>query len=74
MYWSSNFEVYLKHTFNIDVFVFKLWSIFEVDFLNFWFYVQTQKCIWSRFPESIISSQTQKYTWGILHFRKIQEE
>ena len=34
MYLSSNFEVYLKLTFNIDVFILKLWSILEVDFLN----------------------------------------
>ena len=62
MYLSSNFEVYLKQTFNIDVFILKLWSVLEVDFLNLWIYVQTQKYIWSRFPKSIISFQTQKYT------------
>ena len=51
MYLSSKFEVYLKQTFNIDVFILKLWGILEVDFLNLWIYVQTQKYIWSRFPK-----------------------
>ena len=42
MYLSSNSEVYLKQTFNIDVFILKLWSIIEVYFPNLWIYVQTQ--------------------------------
>ena len=51
MYISSHPEVYLKQTFNIDVFVLKLRSILEVDVLNLWIYVQTQKYIRSRFPK-----------------------
>ena len=70
---SSNFEVYLKQTFNIDAFILKLWSILEVDFLNLWIYVQTQNYVWSRFPKSIISFQTHKFNLSILHFRKSQE-
>ena len=51
MYLSLNSEVYLKQVFNVDVFILKLWSILKVDFLNLWIYAQTQKYIWSRFPE-----------------------
>ena len=38
-------EVYLKRTFNIDVFILKIRSILEVDFLNLCIYDQTQKHI-----------------------------
>ena len=63
MYLSLNSEEYFKQTFNIDVFILKLWNILEVDFLNLWIYLQTQKYIWSRFPKYIyIFFQTQKYT------------
>ena len=34
MYLSSNTELYLQQTVNIDVFILKLRSILEVDFLN----------------------------------------
>ena len=43
MYISSNPEVYLKQSFNIYVFILKLWSIIEVAFLDLWIYLQTQK-------------------------------
>ena len=72
MYSSSNFEIYLKQTFN-DVFILKLWNLLELNSLNIGIGVQTQKYIWSRFPKSIISFQTQKYTWSIFHFRKSQQ-
>ena len=43
----------------------------EVDILNLWIYVKTQRYIRSRFPKSIISFQTLSfYTSSILHFRK----
>ena len=42
MYLSLNSEVYFKQTFNIDVFIMKLWYIPEVDLLNLWIYLQTQ--------------------------------
>ena len=70
MYISSHPEVYLEQTFNIGVFILKLWSILEVDFLNFWIYVQPQKDIRSRFPKVIIFFQAQKYTWST-SFQKI---
>ena len=73
MYLSPNFEIYLKQTFNNDVFILKLWNLLELNSLNIGIGVQTQKYIWSRFPKLIISFQTQKYTWSILHFRKSQE-
>ena len=40
----SKLEVYLKHTYRIDAFsFFKLKSILEVDFLNLYICIQTQK-------------------------------
>ena len=54
MYLPLNSETYLKQAFNIDVFILKLWSTLkvEVDFLNLWIYVETQKHIWSRFSKT----------------------
>ena len=49
LFWNS--EVFLKQTFNIDVFILKLISILPVRLSNLCIYVQTQKYIWSRFPK-----------------------
>ena len=43
MYILSNSEVYLKQAFNIDVFILRLCSILEVDFLNLGISFKTQK-------------------------------
>ena len=48
MYFFSNLEVYLKQSFNIDVFILKVRSRLEVDFLNLFIYLQTLKYTWSR--------------------------
>ena len=63
MYLSSNSEVYLKQTFNIDVFIFKLRSILEVDFLNLSIYVQTQKKILEVY---FVSKKVKKYLNEVL--------
>ena len=73
MYLSSNSEVYLNHTFNIDVFILKLWNILEIDVVHLCNYVQNQKFIWSRFPKQCISFQTQTYTWSMLHLKNIKK-
>ena len=52
MYLSSNSEVYLKYTFNIDVLILKLRNILEEEFQNSCLYVQT----WNT------SFQTQKHS------------
>ena len=41
LYFFSNSEVYLKYAFKIYVFIVKLRSILEVDFLNLQIYTQT---------------------------------
>ena len=63
MYLSSNSEVYLKQTFNIDVFIFKLRSILEVDFLNLSIYFQTQKKILEAY---FVSKKVKKYLNEVL--------
>ena len=73
MYSCLNSKVYRKRILQIDVFLFNLRSIVEVDFHYWCISFENQKCTWSRFPKSIIPFQTQKYTWSILHFRKSQE-
>ena len=50
MYFFSNSELYLK-TFDIDVLVFALRSVFEIDFQNLCIHVRLQVYIWSRFPK-----------------------
>ena len=34
LYFFSNLEAYVKYTFNIDIFIFKLGSLLEVEFLS----------------------------------------
>ena len=41
LYFFSDSDVYLKYTFKIYVFIVKLRSILEVDFLNLQIYIQT---------------------------------
>ena len=48
MYFFSMSKVYLKQTFNIDVFILKFRSILEVDFLNLCICLWTLKYTWSR--------------------------
>ena len=43
LYFFSGSEVYLKWTFKMYIFIAKLKSIFEVDFLNLQTYSQCQK-------------------------------
>ena len=43
LYFLCDLEVYLKYTFQIDVFLFKPRRIPEVDFLQWCIYFQTQK-------------------------------
>ena len=64
MYIFSNSEVHLKWIFWIYVFMFKLRSILQVDFLNWCIYFQIQKYTWSRFLNLYIYVQTLKYTWS----------
>ena len=71
MYISSHPEVYLEQTFNIGVFIFKLWNILEVDFLNFWIYVKPQKYIRSRFSKKLFLFKLRSIL-DVLHFRKSQ--
>ena len=76
MYFFSNWEVYLKWTFNTDVFTFKLRSILEVDFLNLCIYVQIQKHAGSRFFKLMyFISKSEVYLWYvfILKLRNILE-
>ena len=59
MYLFSNSEVYLRWTFFTYIFMFKLRSILQRDFLNRCIYFQTQKYTWSNL---CIYVSTQKYT------------
>ena len=48
MYSCSNSEIHKKEIFHIDVFLFKLTSILEVEFQYRYTYFETLKYIWSR--------------------------
>ena len=77
LYFFYGSKVYLKQTFKIYVFLVKLRSILEADFLNLQIYIQSQKYTWSilfelmhflrcifevDFLNLCIYVQTQKYT------------
>ena len=63
MYFFSILEVYLKQTFNIDVFILKLRSILEVYYVNLCIYHQTLKYTWSSLSKFINVCATQQYIW-----------
>ena len=84
MYLCSNSEVYTgRRFFKIDVFLFNLRSILEVDFLNLWIYVQTQKYIEVDFLNNLSSNSGvylkytsfQKKSWStykvLLKYKKV---
>ena len=48
MYLCSNLEVYKKYFFQIEVFLFNLRIILDVDFQYWCIYFETQKNTWSR--------------------------
>ena len=59
----------LEECFNVDIFILKLRSKLEVDFLNWCIYFQTQKYIWSTLSKLIyLSLHSEVYKKWLFHF------
>ena len=66
MYLCSNLEVYRKYVFQIEVFLFNIRIILDVDFQYSCIYFETQKYTWSRLSRLMYLLWTLKYTWSRL--------